>query len=141
MSEPLLTDEQAQRMLRLLSAHYGERIAPVSQTCEAIRDWVAACLVAADEYKQPPEGKRGSPPPLYRVRDMIGIIELEISKSDYLRRRIYAGEPHRTVKCPVHKGRWSGIIPPDERYCPCMDPSGNMSGWIHPDNVEEEQAA
>ena len=65
---------------------------------------------------------------------------LFIAKSDYLRRRIYAKEPTRTEKCPLHQGRWSGIQWPGrvQEGCTCQDPDGNVSGWIHPDRVKSE---
>ena len=58
---------------------------------------------------------------------------LFIVKSDYLRRRIYAKERHRTEKCPVHKGHWSGLrwpTDPPVEGCLCQEPDGNVSGWI-----------
>lgn len=46
-------------------------------------------------------------------------IKHSIKKSNYLYRRLYLGQAHRTRKCPLHDGRWSGYgFGPDE-WCPC----------------------
>lgn len=43
-----------------------------------------------------------------------------VCKSNYLARRLYGGEVHRTIPCPIHKGYWSGL-----GVCVC-----HMTGWL-----------
>lgn len=65
--------------------------------------------------------------------EALNTLYLFIVKSDYLRRRIYAKEGHRTEKCPTHQGHWSGIVwpsSPPQEGCLCQEESGNVSGWI-----------
>lgn len=60
------------------------------------------------------------------VRRVSRPLYLAIVKSSYLARRIYGGEAHRTERCPVHLGVWSGIPgPDDENRCAC-----EMTGWL-----------
>lgn len=45
--------------------------------------------------------------------------------------RLVDGEPVRRRHCPVHKGRWSGVVPLDLQ-CPhgCGAPCGCETGWL-----------
>lgn len=49
---------------------------------------------------------------------------LLIRKSSLLARLVYGGEQLRTVRCPKHDGRWSGL-PCDGNDCAC-----GLTGWI-----------
>ena len=51
---------------------------------------------------------------------------LAIRKSSMLARLVYGCEPLRTVKCPAHKGKWSGLEGMDN-VCPhgCQ-----LTGWL-----------
>jgi len=51
-------------------------------------------------------------------------IRTSIAKSSYLGRRLW-GEPHLTTPCPVHLGRWSGLLAPNANACGC----GGV-GWL-----------
>ena len=53
-------------------------------------------------------------------------LRMAIHKSSYLGRRLYGGEAHRTERCPLHQGRWSGLpnpLRPPE--CGC-----DFTGWL-----------
>lgn len=82
----VFTEADAQRALGWLSEHYGCPVMPVSRYCNALDEWAKVAK---------PEGW------LY--------VRGAIAKSCLLHRTIYGGEALRTVPCPVHKGRWSGI--------------------------------
>lgn len=53
-------------------------------------------------------------------------VRLAMYKSNYLARRLYGGEDHRTIPCPQHKGHWSGL-PALGRDCAhgC-----GLTGWL-----------
>jgi hypothetical protein len=54
-------------------------------------------------------------------------LSLQVEKSCLLARLIYAGEPLRTERCPIHDGRWSGCEAP----CPVgCDFGSNLTGWL-----------
>lgn len=58
-------------------------------------------------------------------------IRMAATKSNYLARRIYGGEEHRTVKCPEHDGHWSGY-----GICThgCSIGRYDITGWLPDDN-------
>ena len=56
--------------------------------------------------------------------EVVEDLKLAADKSAYLARR-FAGVPHRTEPCPVHKGRWSGITWGDRPVCGC-----DLTGWL-----------
>lgn len=131
-----IAPDQPKMMKEKLKQFYGEPVMPVSEYCKAFDDWIAACQEAHKEYEDEIEGTgvgRGSPPPLWEVREYIWKLRaLDIGKSSYLARRIYGGERHRTRKCPVHKGHWSGL-PFDPPLCGC-----DLTGWL-PEPPEEPE--
>lgn len=59
--------------------------------------------------------------------DHVDFVFLQITKSSMLGRLLYGAEKLRTVKCPIHDGKWSGIEHPDH-VCPhhC-----GMTGWVY----------
>lgn len=135
LQEHLLHADTVESRTQGLELHYKCVVRPVTEYCEAFYDWLKALEVAHKEWDEKPEESKQwhSPPPLYNSKEHIGFVLMAIGKSDYLRRRIYAKEPHRTEKCPVHQGKWSGIRWPTEppmEGCLCQDPDGNVSGWI-----------
>lgn len=99
-----LTDEQATEMLATLSKHYKEPVRPVSEYCNAFREWHKACKQRLDE---PFTGdwERNNWEEIVKALDRVYI---PIVKSNYLWRLIYGDQQVRTEKCPKHKGRWSG---------------------------------
>lgn len=108
--------DDVERMLEALRLHYRENVMPVSAYCGAFEDWRQAMA----ENGVMPE-----------VVEALGSLQLAIHKSNYLHRRLYQGDPHRTDKCPVHQGRWSGCpFPGSEDYeCECVQ-QGNTTGWL-----------
>lgn len=62
-----------------------------------------------------------------------------IVKSNLLDRLIYGQEKLRTRKCPLHKGKWSGIS--FDKKCPglCDSTNGNLTGWIPEEAVVAEE--
>lgn len=57
-------------------------------------------------------------------------LKLAADKSSYLGRR-FAGQPHRSEPCPIHKGMWSGLpYPGHDCLYGC-----NLTGWL-PSQVE-----
>jgi hypothetical protein len=108
--------EDAERMRQSLILHYGENVMPASHYCQAFFDWRDA--MAANGVM--PEAV-----------EALNALYLPIMKSNYLARRIYGGEPHRTEPCPIHKGRWSGCYAPDspDGSCACVT-NGNTTGWL-----------
>lgn len=56
-------------------------------------------------------------------------LRLTIRKSCLLKRLVYFGQPLRTERCPVHRGRWSGIR---MERCPhgCDKLCGCTTGWL-----------
>lgn len=60
----------------------------------------------------------------------INALMIPIVKSNYLARRLYDGEEHRTEKCPIHAGQWSGCQWGDQSCTEgCMSGS-NVTGWL-----------
>ena len=108
--------DDVERMRQALILHYGENVMPASHYCQAFFDWrdaLAANGVMPD------------------VVDALNSLYLPIMKSNYLARRVYGGEAHRTEPCPIHKGRWSGCYPPNtpDGSCECVT-GGNTTGWL-----------
>lgn len=100
-----------------------EPVLPVSDYCNALYEWLELVQKVAQE--QP-----GRYPDFDKIAEVAPRLTLSIEKSNYLLRRIYMGEPHRTEPCPIHKGKWSGW-----KLEPC--PAGcssdlNITGWLPP---------
>ncbi len=127
---------QPKVMKEKLRQFYGEPVMPVSEYCKIFDEWIAACQEAHKEYEnenRTADVGRGSPPPLWEIREHLGMLRaLDIGKSSYLARRLYGGEKHRTRKCPTHKGHWVGL-PWDPPLCGC-----DLTGWL-PEPPEEPE--
>lgn len=111
-----MTDQEAEEMLKMLTAHYKQPVLPIEKFCEAFRTWGRA----AKEY----------------LKDHYGIqtesLHLAITKSCLLWRLIYNRQKLRTVKCPVHQGKWSGCswdFANDKPVCACQN-GANITGWL-----------
>jgi hypothetical protein len=116
-----MDDTKAEEMLRELAEHYGEPVRRVSDYCNAFMDWarVLAERGKEDDYEAAHYGE---------IANKLASVQLPIVKSNYLARRIYVGETHRTEKCPTHKGHWSGCYP---EPCPDGCTSGmDVTGWL-----------
>jgi hypothetical protein len=110
-----ISNWMAEDMLKRLSEHYGQRVAPVSKYCEALESW--AEVVNSKDYTRVDESA-------------IDVLRLAIYKSNLLYRMVYLGEPLRTIKCPTHDGHWSGMHFSDKPPCECTDRAGNITGWL-----------
>lgn len=128
-----MTDEEAEEMLKALEAHYRQPVMPVKRYCDALRTWAECLREKYDEEKDKARWRSFG-----NIVPHLESFNLAISKSSLLFRLIYIGEKLRTKKCPIHKGRWSGLeFPADEEHgikgneCPhgC-----NLTGWIHEEN-------
>lgn len=120
-----LTAEQVADYTDALTRHHGERVAPVSDVCRAIGDFVFALV------------QNGTDGPFDQVvgaaiREHGPTIMTFAAKSALLGRLIYGGEKLRTKRCPVHDGKWSGCA--WNLTCGCGDNAdgsgGNVTGWL-----------
>jgi hypothetical protein len=110
-----LTEEQAKEMLVQLTKHYGQPVRPVKEYCEALSTWFRI-------YTEKMEGDE---------RAHYNRLSIDLGKSDLLWRMIYNGEQLRSMKCPIHVGRWSGFS-----FDGCHVGCGE-TGWI-PNDVAEQ---
>lgn len=128
-----LSDEVVKDYLEELARHFGEPIRPVSEYCDAFREWGRAI---GEKIQRDKEKLGGYPtfteehdklsydekPDYYwivkqleqdvanwsKVSDGLSYATIPIMKSNYLWRLIYGDGQKRTKMCPEHKGRWSG---------------------------------
>lgn len=123
-----LSASQAAEFERELTLYYGEPVRPVSQYCDAFRDWFKALK---DKFEREDSGDEYLPDfrdeALREVIEAARGLELPIYKSSMLYRRIYMGERLRTEMCPTHKGRWVGL-PSLGNECEC-----DLTGWLPAD--------
>lgn len=104
---------------RVLAQHYGERVAPVSEYCRAVGDYMRAL---AQDGAGSPSGDR-----LNEIARELKFETAYFAKSNLLYRLLYLGQPLRTEKCPTHDGHWSGYGWGD----PCACQVGNdITGWL-----------
>ena len=102
-----MTDAEAESMLKQLTEHFNQPVMPIERYCEAFHTWFWAAG------------------PYLKIDPMRMVTA--IHKSNLLRRLIYQGEKLRTVKCPTHKGEWSGC----SGFEPCDCKSGiDITGWL-----------
>lgn len=109
--ETLSDPEKREQIFHELREFFGEPCMPVSKYCKALETY--ASLPEKDE----------------KFREMYRRLQIDISKSCLLDRLIYCGEELRTVKCPVHKGHWSGIKFGNDE-CECVGSCGCTTGWL-----------
>jgi len=117
-----MTDEEAQEMLKELSKHFKEPVLPISKYCGALRTWQRCVYESYQEEKEAGEAH----PCFQHLVSSMEDVELAINKSSLLWRLIYNREDLRTKKCPVHKGKWSGVPSPEsdcEHGC-------DLTGWV-----------
>lgn len=94
-----MTNDEVNKLLKQLTAHFGEPVMPVSKYCKALETW-ANIMCERDKFADDKS--------YYRYINQINDIRLSIYKSNLLWRLIYCGEELRTEKCPEHKGHWVG---------------------------------
>ncbi len=97
---PQVNDQEAAEMLELLTKHFHEPVLPISKYCKALETW--ASLMQGKMYQG--KSERG-----YNA-DHIGLVSIDIHKSNLLYRLLYLKEPLRKIPCPIHNGRWSGCF-------------------------------
>ena len=107
-----MKDEQAEVMLKMLSEHFGEPVMPVSRYCSKLELYAHAIDQRARRTKEKGDIDHA---------DQVQWVFVQIMKSNLLHRLIYQGEKLRTVPCPEHKGKWSGLYGP----CEC-----GFTGWL-----------
>lgn len=129
ISRGSLTQEQVAAHTDALQRHYGEIVRPVSQYCNAFRNWQRVLGEKLEregvDLTKPSEFSRGrmeGDAYFLRMYRALQALELPIMKSSLLARTIYDGEAVRTRMCPEHSGIWSGIGP-CKHGC-------EMTGWI-----------
>lgn len=108
-----------------LEEYYEEPVRPVSQYCDAFYVWREQI---SELYKNSSDDSEFEKHRLNQWGDILkalNTLQIPITKSSYLGRRIYGGERHRTKMCPVHKGVWSGL-PFKKEPCGC-----DLTGWIY----------
>lgn len=109
-----MTNKEAEALLKRLSLHYGERVAPVGRYCQALITW-AEVMKDYDE----------------RLHASASHVMAMLYKSNLAARLVYGGEKLRSRPCPEHKGHWSGCsfpTDPDDR-CACMC-GADVTGWL-----------
>jgi hypothetical protein len=118
---------------KLLTEYYKEPVLPVSSYCNSFRTWANALRQYAKETTygaNTQQIEKYGDPRLHKIVEMLGDIEIAITKSNLLARLIYGGEELRTEQCPIHKGRWSGCRHP---ACPMCHDGLNITGWVRPE--------
>ena len=106
----MLSDEEANELLRKLREHFHEPVLPLSRVCSALTTWSEAS---------------GDHLPLTAIR-----------KSNLLFRMLFLGEPLRTTPCPTHKGKWSGCKELGTCDCQC---GWDVTGWLPNEPRTEQQ--
>lgn len=109
-------------------------VMPVTRYCDILWQWLDLVCKRAEEDDARSEAEKvnyGQVTDFQKIRDLAPRIKLAIQKSNYLARRIYAGEEHRTEPCPLHKGHWSGYAGPGNS-CPhgCSLGAYDITGWL-----------
>lgn len=118
-----LSKREADQMLEILTRHFNERVAPVSEYCQGFYDWQQAIKAKLERLKANPDEYTVMDADYWQsISEALTTIGQAVAKSSMLWRRIYGGEPLRTRMCPAHKGRWVGIGNP---ACGCQD-----TGWL-----------
>lgn len=75
----------------------------VDEHCDILWKWLD---LIEDRVRR--DGAKADPN-LKDIAEHAGKLRTAIMKSSYLGRRLYGEEEHRTVMCPEHRGRWSGL--------------------------------
>ena len=152
--------EEAEKLLKVLSDHYGEPVMPVRRYCDALRTWGTALSdrarrsrdaifvgLSRDEIvtkrgdlarRSMMTGKKTSEDHAYdelksqeKIAEAAYEVFRQITKSNLLARLIYGGQALRTTPCPTHKGRWSGCMWPKDSKDVCACMVGsNVTGWL-----------
>lgn len=114
-------------MLQQLAQHYGVRVVPVTDYCDALTAWVGAL---GEKVKRMDAGnEREDGTALRKAHECLShpAVYMTIYKSACLGRMIYGGEKLRTTMCPEHKGQWQGISSDANGGC---EHGCNLTGWL-----------
>lgn len=114
-----MTDDEAEAMLKQLTAHYRSPVMPLRRFCDALQMWIDCVEQGIRENPL-----NGSQQGLGYAKHLMHIM-IDISKSALLGRMFYGGEKPRTVKCPRHQGHWEGI--PGLTTC---EHGCHLTGWL-----------
>jgi hypothetical protein len=101
-----------------LTTDYGDRpLFDGDQIQEIIFQWLDLIKERAEEG----DGQYDE------LAESVDAWKLAARKSNYLSRRLHSGQKHRTEKCPVHEGHWSGY-----GYCDqgCSLGIYDSTGWL-----------
>jgi len=119
--EKIRSKAEAEELLLRLQKFYGQPVMPLGRFCKAITTWME-CIV--QNNTDPELSKAG-----FHGRDyytFLNEMSTDIEKSNLLGRLLFAREPLRTKKCPIHKGHWSG----EAMFLkPCPEKCGG-TGWL-----------
>lgn len=128
-SDKPLPEEEAEKLLKRLSRHYGQPVMPVRKYCKAIWTWMN-CVTQANRD----DVNNEKPHPRFSdIGPVLPNVRRAIEKSALLGRLIYGDQPLRTKECPEHKGIWRGL--PALRN-DCKHGCG-LTGWI-PDDFDPD---
>jgi hypothetical protein len=95
--------EEIRELLLHLQQFYGQPVLPLDNFCHAFELWMD-CIV-----------KNNTDPALHRdgikhghiYFEFLNLIRIDIRKSNFLGRLLFAREPLRTRMCPIHKGHFN----------------------------------
>jgi hypothetical protein len=104
--QPALSQDDANRLLAVLSTHFKQPVKPVEEYCAGIMDWFRV-IVRNNRDQVLREHDRGMTQGSSYYQHLDRIL-VDMQKSNLLWRRIYLGEPLRTELCPMHHGHWEG---------------------------------
>lgn len=103
-----------------------EEIKQVEEHCAVLWQWLDIIVAKVEEDGDDADSN------FRTVAEAAPAIRTAVLKSSYLARRLYGGEAHRTVKCPTHQGRWSGLPDPSHPpECGC-----DLTGWLPAEGSE-----
>jgi len=126
--DKIRSEAEAEELLLLLQKFYGQPVMPLGRFCKAITTWMQ-CIV---QNNTDPELSKT----LLHGSDyytFLNEISTDIEKSNLLGRLLFAREPLRTKKCPIHKGHWNGQA---MFFEPCPEKCGG-TGWL-PERAEDQ---
>ena len=99
----------------------GRPLFDADEIHEIIFQWLDLIVERSKEDESP--GR-----PYAKLAESVSAWKLAADKSNYLARRLYNGEKHRTEECSKHKGHWSGYAFPYR--CECSLGTYDITGWL-----------
>jgi hypothetical protein len=124
-----IPEDKLAEMLDDLKLHFGEPVRPVSEYCDAFREWHRAIREKVEGTDWRVNTIRYDFDLWKEIVAALDRLVIPIAKSNYLWRLIYGDGLKRTEKCPVHKGVWSGYA--WDRACEYGCQHGyDQTGWL-----------